>query len=266
MRYLRNVGVILVLGAALLSGPAAAADMDDLEMDLVPQLGTIEARSGWYVRGDVGYLADLGGDTGYRTFDGGSYTATASSGSYSRQMSFDLGVGYSFTDMVRADVTFGRIASAFRGSGFCDPSLPADCRRTASADFTGYLLLANGYVDLGTVIGITPYVGAGVGYTYLRWDDVRSQNLCGGALCGGSTVAMHPADSGWSLTWALMAGIAYDISETLKLDIGYRYLNIDGGSMYGWDAAGTEAGATGFQGTHDDLKAHEIRVGLRFTF
>ena len=30
--------------------------------------------------------------------------------------------------------------------------------------------MANGYVDLGTYVGLTPYVGAGLGYTYVNWD------------------------------------------------------------------------------------------------
>lgn len=267
MRYLQKVGVTLVLGAALLSLPAMAADMDDdLKMDLVPELGSIEARTGWYVRGDAGYLADLGGDSSYRTFDGGSYTLASGSGSYSKDVSLNLGVGYTFTDMFRADVTFGRISSAFEESGACDPSFPAECERSALADFAGYSVLANGYVDLGTIIGLTPYVGAGAGYTYLKWDDVQTQNRCGSSLCNGSAVSSHPGESGWRFTYALMAGVAYDVSDRLKLDVGYRYMNIDGGGMYGWDVASSDAGATGFQGGHDNISTHEIRVGLRIAF
>ena len=265
MRYLRNVGVTVVLGGALLAGQAMAADLvADIEMEDVPELAGIETVTGWYARGDIGYNAGVNADTSYRTFDGSSYTTQSGAGDFSKDVSLNLGVGYTFTDMFRADVTVGRISAAFDGSGACDPSAPVDCERTARADFAGYSVLANAYVNLGTIIGLTPYVGAGVGYTYLKWDDIQTQNRCGGILCDGSAVTSHPGESGWRPTYALMAGVAYDVTDTLKLDIGYRYLNIDGGGMYGWDVA--SAGATGLQAEHDNISTHEIRLGLRIAF
>ena len=29
----------------------------------------------------------------------------------------------------------------------------------------------------------------------------------------------------WSLAWALYAGLSYDLSKSLKVDLAYRYLN-----------------------------------------
>jgi len=265
MRYLQNFGVTLVLGAVLLASPTVAADLvPDLEMDDVPELAGIETVTGWYARGDVGYNAAVSANSSYRTFDGSTYTSQTGGGDFSRDVSLNFGVGYALTDMFRVDVTLSRISSAFEGSGVCDPSFPDGCERTARGDFAGNSVLANAYVDLGTIIGLTPYVGAGVGYTYLKWGDLQTQNSCGGILCDGSAVTSHPGQSGWRLTYALMAGVAYDVTEKLKFDIGYRYMNVDGGGMYGWDVA--SAGATGLQGEHDNISTHEIRVGLRIAF
>jgi len=266
MRDFRNAGLILALFTAFLSFPVMAADIEaEVEADFAPQLEAIEVETGWYLRGDVGYNADMrAGGSSYRTFDTGLYTAHNSADELSRKLTFDLGVGYSFTDMFRADVTLGRISSAFEGTGSCDPSLPSNCSRYSSSDFTGYSALANAYVDLGTVIGFTPYVGAGIGYTYLSWDDFESRNLCGGVACAGNAGTSHPGESDWRFTYALMAGVAYDISPRMKLDLSYRYTNVDGGNMHGWDAASAAAGATGIQAADDGFSTHEVRVGLRF--
>ena len=45
-----------------------------------------------------------------------------------------------------------------------------------------------------------------------------------------------------------MAGLAYDVSQNLKLDLGYRYRHIDGGPMFAFDPATIAAGAVGTQG------------------
>ena len=71
----------------------------------------------------------------------------------------------------------------------------------------------------------TPYVGAGVGYGWVDADH------------GGS-------DDG--LTYALMAGVSVDMSQSVALDVGYRYreLMISG----------------------EDPSDHSALAGIRFKF
>ena len=61
-----------------------------------------------------------------------------------------------------------------------------------------------------------------------------------------------------------MAGVAYDLNENFKVDVGYKYRHIDGGGMFDWDSASAAAGARGTQGSHGDIEQHEVRVGLRY--
>ena len=61
-----------------------------------------------------------------------------------------------------------------------------------------------------------------------------------------------------------MAGLAYDVTQNMKLDLGYRYRHIDGGSMFGFDPATIAAGASGTQGEDPGFTSHEVRVGLRY--
>ena len=53
---------------------------------------------------------------------------------------------------------------------------PAAARQTVP---TRYALsfMVNGYVDLGTYVGLTPYVGGGLGYTYVDWGHARRLRL-----------------------------------------------------------------------------------------
>ncbi len=61
-----------------------------------------------------------------------------------------------------------------------------------------------------------------------------------------------------------MAGVAMDVSKNLKIDLGYRYRRIAGGSMARWDATSVAAGATGTRAEDNGFTTHEVKVGLRY--
>ncbi|MGX8716917.1 MAG: outer membrane protein, partial [bacterium] len=58
----------------------------------------------------------------------------------------------------------------------------------------------------------TPYVGAGIGLSYLKADFGEVDVL------GGSK-------SVYNLAWQVMAGVAYDINENWTVEAGYRLFN-----------------------------------------
>ena len=125
--------------------------------------------------------------------------------------------------------------------------------------------MANGYVDLGTYVGITPYVGAGAGYSYLSWGNLNDTTYCvdGAVPCAAVTAVdstcHHGGQDGWRFTYALMAGFAYDLSQNFKLDVGYKFRSIDGGDMFDWDSPQTLG-----DGEHGNIDTHEVKVGLRY--
>ena len=151
-------------------------------------------------------------------------------------------------------------------------------------------LMANAYFDLGTWSGLTPYVGAGVGVSYnesqgsVNYFKTSDGTPYGADLSGtggvppvwrdifGNIVVPNPAvtfaKQNWDryysgktyqLAWALMAGLAWNIAERTKLDVGYRY--ISRGSL-----TGVAAGAGGGPGTvfKSALTTQEVRVGVRY--
>ena len=118
-----------------------------------------------------------------------------------------------------------------------------------SAKVSASTFLFNGYLDLGTWYRATPYIGAGAGAARMRISDYAS-------------TAMPPfsgdgANTKWNFAYAGMAGIAYAISPNTMIDVGYRYINF-GDVTTGGDAFGSM--------TVKQIAAHEVRVGLRWSF
>lgn len=252
---------------ALLAANQAMAADDLLEAPEVTISAAQTGGQGFYLRGDLGYAGwTQEGDPSVRIFDAGTGTTGTASfddARFGKPFSGSLGVGYQFSDMFRAELTGDYFDGEFDGSGEADVPCAGEaagtsCAASERADYKAIGIMANGYVDLGTLAGLTPYLGAGLGVTRLRWSEVSLSTGClpGAAACSGAGAIDQSfnGDSSWRLTYALMAGVSYDVTERLKLDIGYRYSQIDDGDMFG-------SGDT--SGRDDGLGRHEVRAGLR---
>ncbi|TCM53577.1 opacity protein-like surface antigen [Rhizobium sp. PP-F2F-G48] len=230
------------LAAGLGLSPAAQAE-DVLLSAPEVTIAAETVSTGLYLRADLGVAAfrpDAGSDLSV-----GGTRSRFDDDRFDRPVSGTLGLGYRFTDILRADITADLFEGRFSGT--------SDATGTIAryrADLRGVGIMANGYVDLATVAGFTPYLGAGIGATSLDWNDVTAKS--GGVPISGSDYA---GDSSWRFTYALMAGASYDLTERLKLDISYRYSDIASGDMF------ARAGETA---RDDGLSRHEVRAGLRF--
>ncbi|MGN6465467.1 MAG: outer membrane protein [Rhizobiaceae bacterium] len=258
--------------------PAEAADYEPpVVVNTPPQFVPVEVGNGWYLRGDVGFAfsRDMG-DINYRTFDigGGTYTnGRLDRASLDTGMTYGIGFGYTFNQWLRSDITLDGFNADLHGSvASTDPcdGAPAGttCRTTGSGSVSALSLMANGYVDLGTYAGLTPYVGAGAGMSRVKWGGFSENTYCvdGAGTCTDALLGTtpHSGKTDYRFTYALMAGLAYDISTNLKLDIGYKYTHVVGGDTFNWDSASATAGATGTQGRDDGFSSQEVRVGLRY--
>jgi opacity protein-like surface antigen len=258
-----------VLALLLASGPATAADDELLDAPEVTISAAQSGNQGFYIRSDLGYSgwADEGEPT-LRVFDpvaGTSDTASFDDARFGEPFSGALGVGYQFNDMIRTDLTGDYFSDRFDGSGKADfacagEAVGTSCAGSAHGDYKAAGIMANGYVDIATLAGFTPYLGAGLGVTRLSWSDVSLTTECvpGGVACSGAAAATQSlnGDSSWRFTYALMAGVSYDVTEKLKLDLSYRYSQIADGNMFG---------GADIDGFDDGLARHEIRAGLRLS-
>ncbi|MCJ8150595.1 outer membrane protein [Shinella sedimenti] len=250
--------VLSGVAAVLLTGTSAyAADIYQPQVIEAPvQETAIVETGGWYLRGDAGWS--------YNKLRGAHYFQ----GSNGLDRDFDTaklksgfiiggGVGYQITDHFRTDLTLDYMfKSKFRGStsGDCG-GFP--CTSSDESSLTALTLLANAYVDIGKYGVFTPYVGGGIGGSYVKWNKLRN-TICDGPGPGCDTTE-HGGKKSWRFTYALMAGTAIDLTCNLKADVGYRFRHVTKGDMFGYVANGGPGYDKGFY-------SHEARAGLRYSF
>ncbi len=229
--------------AAFAATPAFAADLPPIvEPPLVPPI--LEDVSGWYIRGDIGYVdyddPDVTFGNGKVHFEKEDLDDTFLVGA---------GFGYKFNKFLRGDITIDyRFESDFSGGTRCFSCSGVQFSREESA-ITTWTGLVNGYLDLGYFHGFSPYVGGGVGFAHVAVDDVFGVNP------DGSTTNLE-SNSETNFAYALMAGVSYAFSDHLILDANYRY--VDFGEVE------TDPDVNGDTVEFDDLTANEFRVGLRY--
>lgn len=262
MKTLPLAAGALVLAAAPL---AQAADIYEAppvtaEPVYVSEPEPLPAAGGWYLRGDIGYA--------FVETDGIDYILYGHPGARGHFSELELkdgltiggGIGYQITDYFRTDVTADYLFETdFEGSTRGSCGVAADCFSTDHSSLTAFSLLANAYVDLGTYKRITPYVGAGIGGTYVKWDDLEntSCSTLNPELC--DPTVKHEGEGSWRFTYALMAGASVDLRCDVKLDAGYRYRRVEDGKMFGYAVGGGPGFDEGFD-------IHEVRAGLRYAF
>lgn len=249
-----------------LSGQAYAADLyvPDQPVDAPPPVETVAAASGWYLRGDTSY--DFMNLRGAKFFQGSNKSnVDFDSASLDDTGNIGVGVGYQVNDYLRVDTTFDYNFSAdFHGStsgksidsgSVCDDG----CISHDTSAMAAYSLMANAYVDIGKYSLFTPYVGAGIGGTYVKWDDLKNTSCSTKTPGNCDETVTHKGRESWRFTYALMAGTAIDINCKLKADVGYRYRHVVGGNMFGYEL-------NGGPGRDKGIDIHEARAGLRYSF
>jgi opacity protein-like surface antigen len=266
--------------AALLNavGAVHAADLIEPAYEAPAPIST----SGWYLRGDVGLVmrSKNSGDWDFYNqlpgVEGIDDTHKYESLEIDRAASFGGGLGYRFTDQLRADATVDYFKADVDGQTPCpfmvktNPdglALPfdAECNLKGSTEVAVWTAMANAYVDIGHFGPVTPYIGAGSGAAHVKYSDYEEDQVCGAPFSCPYT-GTHDGMGSWRFASSLMAGATVDLTAQLKLDAGYRYTRIEGGDAYGYDAADSSFGATGTQGRDSGLDIHTVRAGLRYEF
>jgi opacity protein-like surface antigen len=257
--------IIAVAGGLAFSASALAADLPPPPMPdyaPAPLRGSIDV-SGVYLRGDVG-VGIMGKTKG--SLDGVPVGTTIAyqNGSFGTIGFAGVGVGYQFNSWFRFDVTGEfRTSSSF---GFSDTY--TDAAGTGVNVYRGKLssmvFLANAYVDLGNWHGLTPFLGAGAGWAYHKVTDMVDMGTRTVAAGTSTTFGYFDDKTKGSFAWALMAGVSYDVTPNVKVELGYRYLNL------GKAASGNLAYCSGgcpvpaVSGRFGTIDSHDIKLGVRW--
>lgn len=255
--------------AIMLSTAAYAADLGSPPpMQYQPPAAPTE-QSGWYLRGDVG----VGAQT-FSSFDLQPPANVPSTWMINQQAIQDttllgFGVGYDVNSWLRFDVTGEyRTAALFRALGSYDQGtctvsgVTGTCFDNYTGNFSAAVFMANAYLDLGTWWCLTPYIGGGVGMAYDRISNVQDI----GPLPPG-TVGFGYASSDnstWNFAWNAQAGLTFNVTDNLKIDFNYRYLNMgspQSGNIF-CQNTGTTTPCNFFN--LKDVTSNDFRIGLRW--
>lgn len=106
--------------------------------------------------------------------------------------------------------------------------------------FYGFL---NVYYDIFTWGRLTPYIGGGIGFAH---HSINNISLPTNVSEGDDT----------DFAWNAQAGVELAVTETVSLDVGYRYTD--------WGDA--RSGADPDRLRVENIESHDIRVGLRWSF
>ncbi|MGS1094664.1 outer membrane protein [Aquamicrobium terrae] len=231
--------------AALMTTGALAADYDPpIFVEEAPEYVPVEVGSGWYLRGDVAYLPEKS----YKHVDFGSPDISYSE--REKPVFASLGFGYHFNDYLRGDVNVGWLPGNKIDVGLST----ADEFATARVKNSAWTAMVNGYVDLGTYVGITPYIGAGIGVMQSRsslsldYQDLNDPS---------NDVSAYGRRNEYAFAYSLNAGAAYQITDNLVLDVGYQYLSAPDAKYFALDGADESVVRKG-------VDSHQIKVGLRY--
>lgn len=223
------IGLALVLGQ---TAGAAAADLGlpppPLEM-AVPCVGCVGP---WYLKGFIGAANPHVDEINTELFQFNDFQVFHED--IKSSTLFGVGVGYEFNTWLRFDVTgeyrgkslflaqdrypggdgtFSRINNDNAGL-----FLPGTNEYTA--DIESWLGLANAYIDLGTYFCVTPYIGGGVGFASISVLGLKDVNVPNNSV-------FYAADHTESnFAWAVYAGLAYDVTPSVTIDLAYRYTDL----------------------------------------
>jgi opacity protein-like surface antigen len=227
---------------------------------------------GWYLRGDVG--------VGMQDFKQFQHTQTntafvwpASWEIVQKDMKsatfVGFGVGYAWNNWARFDFTGEyRTKVPFKVLGRYTEFCPSgNCFDLYDGNHSAWVLMANAYLDLGTWWCVTPFIGVGAGGAYSTVHSVTDIGFISGPGTTGFGYSGQDSFSKWTFAWALHAGLAYNVTNTFKVEFAYRYLNMGNVQTAVVDCAGS--GCTGTGGprafyTLTNFDSHDFRIGMRW--
>ncbi len=163
-------------------------------------------------------------------------------GAWSADTSWDTGytmhvaLGYDFNP-IRTELELGYAKND------CDK---VDSEEQATdGDVTATTIFANAYYDFHNSSSFIPYIGAGLGYAKISYNNLNAEGWD------------YPFDADDSVfAYQFMAGVGYTINSNISVDISYRYTGT------------SDPGLEDVDGTTLDFEynAHIVSLGMKYTF
>jgi len=206
----------------------------------------VSSAPSWYLRIDGGYAAY---DEPVMVEDG---VLTLTDTNIDGNWNLGGGVGRYFSDSIRGDLTYEhRFDATVEGTDRNGSSGAAGTRQFGLASD---VFLANLYYDFDAFSRFSPYLGVGLGFVRHS----AKEGTIEGCNCNGLIQAETKTD----VAAALMAGATIKLFRQFKLDAGYRFLYMGSATS----GPLTANNVTADDPTVEDIRAHEVRFGLRYDF
>jgi opacity protein-like surface antigen len=260
---------LVAAGAAtLLSQAAFAADMAIAPPPYAAPV--VEDFGGWYLRGDIGVGAQK-----FKEFD---FTQTNNAFVWPASWRIDqkemgdawflgAGFGYQWNSWLRFDATAEyRAKTRFKAIGSYTEFCPGGrCFDVYDGNHSAVVVMANAYIDLGTWMCLTPFIGAGAGFAYHNVSAIHDIGFISNGTTGFGYGQSDFTES--KFAWALHAGVAYNVNNNFKMELAYRYLNMGNVNTGVIDCASggcsTGAGPRAFY-TFREMDSHDVKFGMRW--
>jgi opacity protein-like surface antigen len=266
---MRSLKVALFAGAALAAAftSANAADLPPvMQARPIAPVVVEEFTGGWYLRGDIGV-----GQQNFKQFD---FTQTNNAFVWPASWRIDQkemgdaffiggGFGYQWNSWLRFDAT---AETRFKAIGSYTEFCPGGrCFDVYDGNHSAIVVLANAYIDLGTWMCLTPFIGGGVGFAQHRVSALTDVGFISNGTTGFGYGQNDFTEA--KFAWALHAGVAYNVNNNFKMELAYRYLNMGNVNTGIIDCASggcsTGAGPRAFY-TFREMDSHDVKLGMRW--
>jgi len=183
-----------------------------------------------------------------------------------------LAVGYDFDKRlgvpVRTELEYSYLGRASGSAAYREdlPSIPAIGTVTYKQKMNIQTVFLNAYFDINTGTPFTPYIGGGIGFAMIGVKKAKAVTTI--SPFSGTSIS-NPVSVGsksqTNFAWNIGAGIGWDITPTITLDLGYRYMML-GEARSKWGNASGGASMAFYRTKVDDVNIHQVQLALRYTF
>lgn len=211
-----------------------------------------------YLRADLGYSRTVDDNTHFfDTAENDFLDMDPDSGER-----YQIGVGAKLSDFLRADITVSYRDNMSEVGAYLDadgiPNKAANELDNSAFQTSNLTTMLNIYVDPFSLAGLdtgafSPYLQGGIGWARNKTKDLKFTNA--GTIFG---------DTHNDFAWQIGAGVLYEITDNLKLDLSYHYIDMgEARASNSYNNGGTTLNL----GNIDfDLQAHEVLLGLQYQF
>lgn len=241
---------ISVLALAAVMGMAAVASAQSSGLYFAPKIG--------YSQQNATLNAVIHDSDEDEWVDAGAGSQKKSKGG----MVLGLAVGYDLMPAldvpVRAELEYAwRGKREMRNLTESDPDYPGE-DMYEKAKIGVQSLFLNGYFDIHNSSPVTPYIGAGLGFARVSAEyKIGVENV-------GDVVDISKTKTNFA--WNIGAGAAFKVVENVSLDLGYRYAHFGKVDASLTNELLEDLGYDELAFKASKISAHEVMLGLRYTF